>query len=75
MGFEADCVQIYFITLSVLSKGVVYSGVVTVADASDSWAYDVWESNERAGSFGWFSAGEDVVQGGCSPPCYALGRG
>ena len=74
MGFKADCVQIYLITLSVLGKGVVYSGFVTVADAGDSWADDVWEAHECASIFGWFSAGEDVVQSGCSPPWYALGR-
>ena len=73
MGFKADCVQICLITLSVLSKCVVYSGFVAVADAGDSWADDVWEAHECASSFGWFSAGEDVVQGGCGPPWYALG--
>ena len=74
MGFKADCVQIYFITLSVLSKSVVCSRFVTVENAVDSWADDVWETHECARSVGWFSAGEDVVQGGCSPPWYALGR-
>ena len=64
MGPETDCVLVDNIALSVLSKGVVCAGFVTVGDASDSWAYDVWEAHESVSIFGWLSAGEDVVQGG-----------
>jgi hypothetical protein len=73
VGFETDCVEVDFISLSVLRKGGVCAGLVTVADANDCWAYDVWESYVSTNCFGWFSAGEDVVQGGCGPPWYALG--
>ncbi len=52
MCFETDCVQVDFIALSVLSKGVVCVGFVAVTDANDCWAYDVWESHECTNIFG-----------------------